>query len=234
MRKDSPAPANPHMPDADSRFWATVAAQTAGVLLLFFVAIIFDVWNEPCSVALEAGIHQIFVIAFLVFIGLVAGCVTAFIPTQNCPLDEMHVNRTLLIFLSFDIPLLMFLVILEGGFTHSVFTPLFFLIYIAYNAVEQEDMISRKLAMLGIIELCMLISWLAPTYVNPGAKILGREFLTVTDFSTIDPSRYGFSIFLVASLSLAIYGVQLRIIKLPRGASQNGTNIPTKKTKVKT
>lgn len=226
MSSESPAPDTHQKPSADSRFWATVAAQTAGVLLLFFIAIIFDLWNAPCSTSLEKGIHQIFVVAFLVFIGLVAGCATAFIPTQRCDLKDAHVNRTLFIFLFFDIPLLTFLVVIQGGFSRSVFTPLFFLIYIAYNAVEEEGSKNRKLAILGVIEFCMLLAWLAPTYLPPGKMVGGIEFLTVTDFSAVDVERYSFTNFLVASLSLAIYVVQLRIIRLPRGSAGAGGKRP--------
>lgn len=231
MSKEPLAGKTSHKKSTVNRFWATVAAQTAGVLLLFFIAIIFDLWNEPCSANLEAGIHQIFVVAFLVFIGLVVGCATSFIPTQDCPLGEMHVSRTLFIFLCFDIPLLSCLVILEGGFSRSVFTPLFFLIYIAYNAVEQEERTFRKLAILGTLQIFMLVTWLAPYYQPPNSRILGFEFLTVTDFSVIDERRFSFTNFLVASLSLAIYVVQLRIIKLPQGdaeADGKGTGGSTK------
>jgi hypothetical protein len=207
------------MANADNRLWAAVAAQTAGVLILFLIGIIFDVWNEPCLAAVEAGIHHIFIIAFMVFIGLLVGCVQVFVPTQKCELDDDHVDKIIKTFLVTDIPLLTLLVCLEGGLVSSVFAPLFFLIFVAYNAVEQPGRLRRKLLVLGMLAVGAFLSTVVSYLVIIGdlKKMFGLHTFSITIFSNLDAMRYNINFFLVTLLSLAVYIVQMNIIKVPRG-----------------
>ena len=207
------------MASADNRLWAAVAAQTAGVLILFLVGIIFDIWNEPCFAEMEAGIHHIFVIAFMVFVGLLVGCVQVFVPTQKCELGDDHVDKVIKTFLVTDVPLLTLLVCLEGGLVSSVFAPLFFLIFVAYNAVEQPGRLRRKLLVLSLLGLgivcCSVVSYLVGLGVLK--NLFGLRSLSITLFSNLDTTRYNINFLLVTLLSLAAYIVQLNIIKVPRG-----------------
>jgi hypothetical protein len=198
------------MKDPGNRFWATIAAQTAGVLLLFLIGLIFDI-TERCQQDIESGVHWIFVIAFLVFIGLVVGCVQAFVPTQKCNLNHDHVDTTLNTFLYVDIPLLTLLVCMEGGITRSMFVPLFFLIPIAQRAVEQSTSLRRVLRGVVAIATGMLLSTIVSVFVARNMRhLFGLSFLRVTDFSTLAPRRYAAAILTVSLISLGIWILQMQ------------------------
>jgi|ERR1044071_663292 hypothetical protein len=206
------------------RFWATVAAQVAGILLLFFIGIIFEVFADPTDhmrrMAVASGMHAIFIIAFLVLLGLVFGVYLSFNLAKKCGgvehfYDDPCVDKMLGAFLVIDIPLLTILVCLQGGLTKSIFFPLFFLIPVAHYAVEQRGKRHRVLWGVEAIAVCMIISY-AVSYFMASFKmqsLFGLSFLRITDFSALAPERYALAVLIVSLISLFIPVLQMRIIR---------------------
>jgi cytosine/uracil/thiamine/allantoin permease len=214
------------MKDPGNRFWATVAAQTAGVLVLFFIAIMFDV-GKKCDSILEPGLQMIFIISFLVFLGLVLGFVRAFLPAQKCGFNDSCVDRALNTFLAVDIFFLTLLVCLEGGLTRSMFSPLFVLIPIAHSAVESDDKTPKIIKVLGLVVACTLVTLVVSILVSKGMQnLFGLSFLQIVDFSAKEPTRFAFSLFFVTLISFFIFILSKEIIKMPPQAPP-GSGIPT-------
>lgn len=219
-----------------NRFWATIAAQAGSVFLLFFIGIIFDIGaiRAPCpsvqpgaqveavalldaaakAEAVEVGVQVIFVIALLVFIGLVVGSYRGFKDARDCGGEfiESCVEKTVTTFLIFDIPLLTILVCLEGGLTRSMFSPLFGLIPLAHYAVERRRK-DRVLKDILAVVIGIIISFLVSIFITEG-KIWG--WVTVTDFSSIARRQYALAILFVTLVSIMILILQMRLIRIPK------------------
>jgi hypothetical protein len=213
-----------------NRFWATVAAQTAGVLLLFFIAIIFDV-GKQCQLAIEPGVQTVFVVAFLVFVGLVVGFLRGFMPAQECGFDDPCVNRTIKTYLWVDISLLTILIALEGGLVHSMFWPLFVLIPIAHNTVEQTGKKQRVVKVVLIIIGCTVIIFLFSIFGDGMNYLFRFSFLPITDFSTLAPKRFAFATAFVSIVSSLIFILSLKIIRMPPGVFSSAVEQTSKLVK---
>jgi hypothetical protein len=201
-----------------NRFWATIAAQTGGVLLLFFMAIIFDVGSifereRPCG-EIEVGVQWIFIIASLVFAGLVVGFYRGFKHAHECnEFNDSCADRALMTFLYVDIPLLTTLVCLQGGLTRSMFSPLFGLILAAHYAVERRDKMRRVLWDVVAVVAGIVISFAMSILVARGMKSLWG--VHIVDFSTLTPTRYALAILWVSLVSVFIFILQMQIIRMP-------------------
>jgi len=203
--------------DAFYRFWATIAAQLGGVLVLFFIGIIFFVGDFSHRKDVELGVQWIFVIAFLVFIGLIIGALRAFFWAHKCGgFDHPCVDKTIETFLIVDIPLLTILVCQQGGLSRSIFFSLFFLIPVAHLAVEQEGKRIRVLKGLLAIAISMVITFIVSFSVSYGFNnLFGIDFLTVTDFTSSTPKRFAAGVLIVSLITLLIPILQMKIIRLP-------------------
>src|SRR5438876_9110542 len=110
--------------NARNRFWALIAAQGLGVILLFLIGIIFDIGTKP--VAAEAGLQYLWSIAFLALLGLVVAFFVGFLPAHRSgTFEHSCVDKMVTVLLYCDIPLLTILVCKQGGLSKSVFFTLF-------------------------------------------------------------------------------------------------------------
>jgi hypothetical protein len=209
------------------RFWATIAAQVAGMLLLFFIGTIFEIFSDPTAPerpAIAGGMHAIFIIAFCVLIGLILGVCLSYKFAGKCQgvkhFYDHHpcVDKMLGTFLIVDIPLLTLLVCLQGGLTRSIFFPLFFLIPVAHYTVEQRSKRHRVLWGVIAIAACMILSYFVSFFMAARnmQNLFGLSFLRITDFSNLARERYALAVLIVSLISLFIPVIQMRIIRPKR------------------
>ena len=103
---------------------AGLAAQGLGVILLFLIGSIFELfYTSTKPVGVEEGVEYIWLIAVLVLIVWIVGSLVGFVPAarRKGSFDDAWVERTVKIFLYFDIPLLTILVGKQGGLSKSCF-----------------------------------------------------------------------------------------------------------------
>ncbi|HBB96843.1 MAG TPA: hypothetical protein DC054_15805, partial [Blastocatellia bacterium] len=174
--------------NARNRFWAVIAAQGLGVMLLILIGIIFDMGPKP--VEAEAGLQYLWSIAFLALLGLVASFFVGFVPAHRKDLfEDVWVDKTIEILLYCDIPLLTILVCKQGGLSKSVFFPLFLMIPVAHRLVERDDQldrVTRGAIWCGVgMLLCCVVSISGAFHIRSPLSIL-----SVTDYSTLPPKRF--------------------------------------------
>jgi hypothetical protein len=200
-----------------NRFWAAIAAQGLAVMLLFLIGFIFEIgYTSAKPISVESGLQYIWFIAFLILIGLVVGFFLGFAPAHRCgSFEHPCVDKTVMVFLYCDIPLLTFLVCIQGGLSKSMFFPLFFLIPVAHKVVERDDRLDRVIRGTIAIGVGMLLCCVVSISVAYGVKNPFSKVLSVTDYSTLTPARFAFALFLVSLISLLIPILQMKIIRMP-------------------
>ena len=208
---------------AKARFTVTIAAQVAGLILLFVLGGgTFPIDNPD-------------IVRGLYFIQKIMWCylgVTLIVPTAvllyallcvKCdPFDHPYIDKILLTYVGLDLLLLLLLVCQEGGLCRSMFLPVFFLIPIAYLAAEQLKHRVRKLFVLTSIVVCIVISYFVSRWTMPpqGATNLepaipftfGNRTIHVTDFSTLAHSSYDEAILYASLVAAFVPIVQIGLV----------------------
>lgn len=192
-----------------TRFRAVIAAQLLGVILLFVICLVFELFYKSAKpIGVEEGVEYIWSIDGLVLFVLVVGSLVGFIPARckkEKKFEDTWVDWTVRIFLYGDILLLAILVCKQGGLSKSVFFPLFLMIPVAHGLVERDDKLNRVIWGAIVIAVAMALCYLVS---------IGRlRGFSVTDYSTLTPERFALALLIVALISLAIPIFQTKIIE---------------------
>jgi len=212
--------ANEHYnPSAKERFWLAVGAQGAGILLLLSIGNVFPAGQTDLS----TGLDWIHIMGFLGLGALVVGFLSSLVAKRWCQEAHSCVDSTIITFLLFDIPIVLFLVCQQGGLSRSMFVPLFFLIPGAHLAVERRQNRYRVYIGVGLIALCLMVSCMVsrntplnlPTNVgqsDPTLRVYGSLATRITDFSILAPKRFALATLIVSLIALLIPMTQWGIV----------------------
>jgi N-acetylglutamate synthase-like GNAT family acetyltransferase len=198
----------PYNPTPKERFWAAIGAQAIGTLLLLFIGNVFSVKEE-----LSMGLVWIHCMAYTAFIALIIGLALAVWGRHKCRNMDSCADKAIITLLCFDIPIVLLLVCQQGGLTHSMFVSLFFLIPVAYLAVERPEKRHRAYVVVLSIVVCLFISCLVSQARASTLNLLWLVSIPITDFSTLVPRRYATATLIVSLISLCTPFVQWGIFK---------------------
>jgi MFS family permease len=143
-----------------ARFWAAVAAQGAGLVLLIILGILVfpnhqDNIDRGLTVIHRAiGVYLVSFVAILFIPPIIAAC-----KRSKTVLEHDFVDWAIWAFVWVDINLLLTLVCQEKGLCRSMFLPVFLLIPVAYVSVERIEKKSHALVVLAMIIVYMVISF---------------------------------------------------------------------------
>lgn len=207
---------------AGIRFLAIVVGQLLGASLVYFVGTSPFIGGvskrkEEIHKDIDSGLNMIKITAYVVFAALViGGGLVLFLSKKYGECKHEHIDTLLYVFIGIDLLCLLFIVCQQGGLSHSMFLPVFFLFPAAYLAVVHPSKINTTYYLLGVIGVCIFISFWVSRYRVSHSNFTKLPVLRVmiTDFSTLYPTGHSFGLFIISLISIAIPALQLGILKI--------------------
>jgi hypothetical protein len=213
------------------RFAITLTAQIGGFFLLWLLGSnTYSIDTAVQQPSIREGLEYIQAVERVYMVGsgvIIISMVAMLWYLEEDPEKHRYVDIMLLLFVVFDLFLLLFLVCQEGGLCRSMFLPVYFLIPTAYLAAERhsKQFLKRKLAVLSLILVCIYISyryaaWAQPPQSAQGLQpangtfhLLGQWWpINLTDFSTLAHRDYDEAVWFASCISALVPIIQIAAV----------------------
>jgi len=220
-----------------TRFLMTGAAQILGFILLISLGMFAFSPTEDKDIMRGLDFIRHSLIYYLI-ISLAIPLLVGIHIYYRQELRHRQVDIILLLYVFFDLVILLFLVHQQGGLCRSMFLPVFFLIPTAYMIVERREhkFRWRRLVVLGAIVLCICRSYLVSRGLMPPSGVVAGQpvegivhFLWWSGQSTDFPIRahhdYDTALFCASLISASVPIVQMVIIKVQERLNRGESSI---------